>query len=211
MTQIGDRRVADSAVFAFLALLSTVAAGTSACAQLTKPPTLVVKQVVGPLEEGRPSPSAAVILMQREKYPPKQIESLVVELDRLTTTATSPMAQLSAAQALSNAGTGPTPVAGAFDRILSAYGRSDDALVRRAIVSLMSAQHDRARAIAFLREVAIKPSQAQDFEGSAKTAVEALARMEKDGRAELIALKSKDAISDPAASAYVNWFLSVKH
>ena len=199
-----------TAAAVILASLSS-AVGSSACAQaVNRTPTLAVEQVLEPIEQGRSSSGASVVLLQRGKYPARQIESLVVALDRLVTTAPTAIARVSAAQALASAAAGVGPVPGVFDRLIFAYRRTDESLVRRIVVTQMQNQHDRVRAIAFLKEIASKPTARQDFDGAARTAVETLSFMGDDGRTALYELHSRGAIADAAASAYANWFLSKK-
>jgi len=180
----------------------------SAAAQANREPrqTLRVREMLSLSEAGGTSSGAAAILQQRKKYPPAKIDSLVGGLERLAITAATPIARMSAAGALANAGAGEDPLPGAFDRIVAVYRRSGEDLVRRIILSNMSIQHDKERAIAFLKVVAGEPPDSQDFTSASLSAVSKLGSMGDPGLAALAQLRESGALRDGKARGYVEWY-----
>jgi hypothetical protein len=168
--------------------------------------TVVVGDILNKAQAGALPTSAALMLRQRNEYPRAKIDSLVIGLERLAFGAATPVARMSAAHALANAGAGENPLPGAFDRIVSVYRRSDEGLVRRAVISQMPIQYDKARAIRFLKGVAIAPADKQDFSQASAVAVETLSYMGSPGRIALAELRDSGGLVDPRARGFVDCF-----
>jgi hypothetical protein len=171
-----------------------------------------VSELLGHFEEtairtGSGGPDPFFILRDWDKHPRSRIDSIVDGLEHILFNSTSENARMSAAVMLAAAGSSDRPLPGLLERVIADYRRTREPLAQSAIVSFMTGQRDRPRAIAFLKSVAIEAPDRQDFTQASLTAVSTLARMGEAGRAALIELRQTGAVRDPAAKGYIYWFL----
>lgn len=198
-----------------IAFISAVAFLTvkELCAQ-TSQPTLKLKSVPEMLTRSEESAKASgfggtllsQLLRNANKYPRSTLDSVATGLEAIALKSRNEKARAWAAGELARGGTSDQPQPGLLDRTLRVYRGSGDGLVRHTIVAYMANQHERAKAIAFLKSVASESPRQQDFIQASLSAVSALGNMGSEGRAALIELRDVGALRDPSALGFVNWY-----
>jgi hypothetical protein len=152
-------------------------------------------------------------IVNPKSYPRSQVDSVVDGLVFLALNSESDHVKHVAARSLADGASIQQPIPGIFDRMLDVYSRSpDNRIVHIAIISSMQGQRDRARALAFLKTVALTRGDPNPVDGTGDPmwAVETLSHMGPAGRAALIELRNGNKFRNPAAVGYVNWFLQQK-
>jgi hypothetical protein len=152
--------------------------------------------------------SLGTLLRRPELYNKKVIDSVVVGLEKLALTSSSPSVRSNAAWNLAVAGSAKMSDPGVLDRLTRVYQRSHDELVRRSILGRMYQQQNKKGAIQFLMKVASQAPDQLGYEEAALEAVSGLSYMGDEGRAALLELKNSGRLKDPSAIGFANWFLT---
>jgi hypothetical protein len=178
-------------------------------AQAPPKPTVRVGSVRETLDgfEQRGGP-APYLLRVHDKYPRAKLDSLLAGLEHIVFTGRTEYLRMQAAGALTVAGEGDHALPDAVDRVVSIYRRSSDVLVREIILRNMMRQHDRPRAIAFLKTVALEEPSRDGVYGAPTSAVGTLRYMGTEGRSALVELRDSGRVHDPNARAAIQWFLT---
>jgi hypothetical protein len=152
-------------------------------------------------------------IVNPKSYPRSQVDSVVDGLVFLALNSESDHVKQMAATSLAKGASIQRPIPGIFGRMLDVYSRSpDNHIVHIAIIHSMQGQRDRARALAFLKAVALTRGDPNPVDGSGDPvwAVETLSLMGATGRAALIELRDLNQFRNPGAAGYVRWFLQQK-
>jgi hypothetical protein len=147
----------------------------------------------------------ADIVLHPGFYPRARVDSVIDGLERIALASGSQFVRGQAVAALSMAGSDDAPIPGVFERAINIYNRSDSHQVRGMIIGYMSHQRDRAKALSFLRSVAMEdPEQTDDLPF---LAVNTLSEMGNGGRVTLVELLDNELLRDPKSIGFVKWFL----
>lgn len=141
------------------------------------------------------------LLLTHAEHPPQTIGALLAGLERLALTSDHPLVRSGAAQRLGRPGSeeNARPRRGTVARLERVYRQSHHLDVRGVIVITMARQAERRQAVAFLRAIAVKPRDQQDFPGSASAALISLAALGDEGRAVLRELHQHQLVQDADA------------
>lgn len=150
----------------------------------------------------------ADIVRHPSLYPRTRVDSVVDGLERIALGSGSDLVKGEAVAALSMAGSDDSSIPGIFERTTKIFMRSDSHQVRGMIIGYMPNQRERAKALTFLRSVAMSdPEQTDDLPF---LAVDVLSGMGTAGRATIADLFDKNLVRDPRSIGFMKWFLSKK-
>jgi hypothetical protein len=139
------------------------------------------------------------VLLYHREYPPENVEYFLNKLEQFALAGSPQWLRGECVYKLATPGSkrGVAPISGSFARLERIYRRSDDPLVKMAVVGAMGTLIETREASVFLERVATKDS--QDFPGAPRSALTSLLVMGDDGRVVLMRLHETGAVRDPEA------------
>lgn len=154
-----------------LQLLGTVLVGSPAAGQtryhVRRPPAELFAAFVRERASLNDETGAALeithVLLYNREYPPEHVEYFLKKLEQFALTGSPQWLRGECVYKLTTPGSkrGVYPIPGTFVRLERIYGRSDDPLVKMAVVGSMGTLIETQEASAFLERIATKDS--QDF------------------------------------------------
>jgi hypothetical protein len=167
-----------------------------------------MKQLLSSFEKRAHSGSASLgsVVRHPELYTTAQFDSLIGGLERLALVSESALVRGEAARNIAAAGSAEYSEPRIIHRLIALYEKSDDELVKRSILARMYQQKDRRAAIVFLKGVASKSIEKQDYPDASFEAASNLTHMGDEGVNALAELRRTGQLRDPEARGFVEWF-----
>lgn len=190
-----------------LQLLGTVLVGSPAAGQtryhVRRPPAELfaafVRERASLNDETGADLEITHVLLYNREYPPEHVEYFLKKLEQFALTGSPQWLRGECVYKLTTPGSkrGVYPIPGTFVRLERIYGRSDDPLVKMAVVGSMGTLIETQEASAFLERIATKDS--QDFPDASGHALTSLYIMGDVGLAVLRRLHDTGAVRNPKA------------